>query len=123
MYRKLVSIIVLLSFVSYLASCTTMRYVPREEISKVEQESTVWVIMIDGTQYEIKDPKIDGSKLTGYVEQEGYREIEFSEIESLGIKELDEKKTIKMAAIGVTGAIILIWLLSDGESDGPPCST
>ena len=121
MYRKFVSFVVLLSFVSYLVGCTSMRYVSPEEMSELEQESSVWVTMTDGTQLEIKEPKVERSKLTGYVDREGYKEIDFSEIESLGIKEPDQKKTILLGVMGFTGAFILIWVLSDGESDS--CST
>ena len=98
-----------------------MRYLSREEISEVEQKSSVWVTLADGTKYEIKEPKVEGSKLFGYVEGEGYKEIDLSEIESLGIKEPDTGKTIVLWAIGITGAIILISVLGDGESDS--CST
>ena len=98
-----------------------MRYLSGEEISEVEQESSVWVTLADGTKYEIKDPKVERSKLVGYVEREGYKEIDLSEIESLGIKEPDTGKTIVLWAIGVTGIVILISVLSDGESES--CST
>jgi hypothetical protein len=123
MYRKFVSLVVLLSFVSYLAGCTSMRYISPEETSELEQKSSVWVTMTDGTQLEIKEPKVERSKLVGYVEGKGYKEIEFSEIESLGIKEPDQKKTMMLAAIAVTGAFILVWVLSSGDEDSEPCST
>lgn len=123
LYRKFVSIIVLMSFISCTVGCTSMRYVSREELSMVEQKSSVWVIMMDGTKIEVKDPKIEDSRLAGYVEPEGYKEIHFSEIESVGIREQDVSKTVKMAVIGVTGAIIVLWILSDSDSEEPPCST
>ena len=122
MYRKILSFIVLFSFVSYLAGCTSMRYVSREEMPEIEQEPSVWVTMVDGTQYEVNTPKIVDSKLAGHVEGEGYKEIDISEIESLGIKKLDKGKTIVLGMIGVTGAIILIWNLSN-DKDSEPCST
>jgi len=100
-----------------------MRYVPPEEIYEVERQSVVWVTLADGTEYEVEEPKIEDSTLVGYVEAEGYKEIEFSEIESLGIKELDKRKTVKLAAIGITGAFVLIWVLSNGESESEPCGT
>lgn len=121
MYRKFASLVILLSFVSYLVGCTSMRYLSREEISEVEQKSSVWVTTTDGSQFEIKEPKVESSKLVGYVKPEGYKEIDLSEIESLGIKEPDQRKTILLGVMGFSGAFILIWILSDGESDS--CST
>jgi len=123
MYRKIVSLVILFSFILYLASCSSMRYVSKDEISRVEQKSSVWVILVDGTQYEVEDPRIEGSKLVGYIEPEGYREIDISKIELIGIKEPDKRKTLKLTAIGLTGAIVLFWIMSDSDSDEPPCST
>jgi hypothetical protein len=123
MYRKLISFIVLLSFISCFVGCTTMRYVPREDIFQVEQKSRVWVTLADGMRYEIQEPKIEGSKLVGYVEGEGHKEINLSEIGFLEVKELDKRKTVKLVAIGLTGGIVLIWALSSGDSDEPPCPT
>lgn len=123
MYRKIVSLVILSSFVFYLAGCTSMRYVSPEEVPRVEQKSSVWVIMVDGNQYEVEEPRIEGSRLVGYIEPEGYREIDISKIELIGIKEPDKRKTLKLAAIGLTGAIVLFWILSDSDSDEPSCST
>jgi len=99
-----------------------MRYISQEEVSEVEEESSVWATMLDGTRYQIQMPRIENSKLVGYVEGEGYKTIALSEVESLGIKELNKEKTIILGIVGVAGAIILIWGLSgDGESE--PCRT
>jgi len=100
-----------------------MRYVSPEEASELGQKSSVWVTMTNGTQLEIKDPKVEHSRLVGYVDQEGYKEIDLSEIESLGIKEPDERKTVILGVIAVTGAFILVWVLSSGDGDSEPCST
>ncbi len=123
MYQKSVSLIILLSFVSYLGGCTNMRFVSPQETSELGQKSSVWVTMTDGTQLEIKDPEVVESKLVGYVDQEGYKEIDLSEIQSLRIKEPDQRKTIMVAATVVAGAFVLVWVLSSGDGDSEPCST
>lgn len=123
MYRRSVSLVVLLSFVSYLVGCSSMRYVSPNEMADVERESTVWVTTTDGTQYEIKEPKVEGSKIVGYVEREGLKEIDFSEIESLGVKEPDQRKTLLLGVIGLTGVAILVWILTDGSGESEPCGT
>ena len=123
MYRKLVSFMVLLNLVSYLGGCTSMRYVSPEETSELGQESSVWVTMTDGTQLEIRDPKVDDSKLVGYVDQQGYKEIDLSEIVSLGVKEPDQGKTMMLAAMVAVGAFVLVWVLSSGSGEDESCST
>ncbi len=123
MYPKSVSFIVWLNLVSYLGGCTSMRYVSPQQTSELEQESSVWVTMTDGTRLEVRNPKVEDSKLIGYVDGEGYKEIDLSEIESLGIKEPDQKKTMLVATMAVTGAFILVWVLSSGDEDSEPCST
>jgi hypothetical protein len=122
-YQKSVSLIILLSFVSYLGGCTSMRFVSPQETPELGQNSSVWVTMTDGTQLEIKDPEVEQSKLVGYVDQEGYKEIDLSEIQSLRIKEPDQRKTIMVAAMVVAGAFVLVWVLSSGDGDSEPCST
>jgi len=97
-----------------------MRYISPDELSEIEKESSVWVTMADGTQYELKEPKIEGGKLVGYAEPLGYKEIDSLEIESLAIKELDQTKTIALTIFGIAGAVVFISVLSDG---GEGCST
>lgn len=123
MYRKLVSFMVLLNLVSYLGGCTSMRYVSPEETSELGQESSVRVTMTDGTQLEIRDPKVEDSKLVGYVDQQGYKEIDLSEIISLGVKEPDQRKTMMVAGMVAAGAFVLVWVLSSGSGEDEPCST
>jgi hypothetical protein len=113
MYRKLVFFIVLMSFFIYLAGCTSTRYLSKDELSEVKQESPVWITMADGTRYEMKEPKVEGSRLVGYIEGEGYREISFSEIDSLSTGEPDPGKSALLVFVGIAGAIILSLVLYD----------
>jgi len=99
-----------------------MRYISLEELSEVEQKSSVWVTMADGSRYELKEPKVEDSKLVGYIEPEGYREIDTSEIESLGIQEQDRTTTIALTMFGIAGAIILIAVRSDDSGGSGSCS-
>ena len=122
-YRRLISYILLLGFGYYLGGCSTMRRVSREDIYHVQGKPSVWVTMADGTRHEVKEPRIEDSKLIGYVEGEGDKEIDFSEIEFLEVKEIDKKKTMKLVAVGITGGIVLIWALTAEDSDEPPCPT
>ncbi len=86
MYRKIVSVIILSAFVSYLVGCTSMKYLSRDKISEINQKQSVWVMLADSSQYEIKKPQVKGTQLTGYFGAEGYREIDISEVESIGIR-------------------------------------
>lgn len=118
MYRRVVSLIVLVAFLSYLWGCTSMRVLPREEMGEVEQNSSVWVTLYDGTQYEMKQPKARDSKLVGHVVGEGYREVDFANVRSIGIKRVDTIKTIVLTAVGITGYVLLMALIRKGFSPG-----
>lgn len=123
MYRKCISLLVSLSFLLYLSGCTSMRYISKEEIPELRQGSSVRVTMEDGTQYNMKDTKLEDSKLVGYVEPEGYKEIDSSKIASLEIRKLDQAKTIALGVFGVIGTIVLISVLSDGGGEDELCPT
>jgi hypothetical protein len=79
--------------------------------------------MTDGTQLQIRNPKVEDSKLVGYVDSEGYKEIELSEIASLRIEEPDQRKTMMVAAMAAAGAFVLVWILSSDSGEDEPCST
>jgi len=120
MYKRFVSVCTLMSFVLYLAGCTTMRHVTFNEISGPERPASVVVKTDDGTKYEVKEPRIDRTKLVGKVDGDGYKEIDLAEIEWVRTEETDKKETIKWAAIGGVGAGLLIWILaSSGKSQHP----
>ena len=122
MLKKSVSVILILSFILYLAGCTTTRQITRKDIKDQGKVKSVWVSTDDGRRFEVTDAEMEGNKLFGYVRGEGYTEIDLSQVEWLEVKEVDKKKAIKWVAIGVTGAIVLVWLVS-GDSDEGPCST
>lgn len=123
MHRRVISFFVLVSLVPYLGACSSMRYVSPQELSEVEHKSSVWVTLTDGTRYEVKEPKIMGSKLIGFIEPEGYREIDSSEIEWLGLRELDKTKTAAVGLFGVAAVVVLICMMSRGDENGGPCYT
>ena len=122
MYRKLIALFVLFSFLLCLVGCTSMKYVSREELAEAEPKSSVWVTLKDGTEYKIDMPKVEQSKLVGYVEGDIYKVIDLSEIESYRVKEPDTGKTMIWGVLGITGAIVLIWGLTKGGGSGI-CST
>ena len=120
MFRKLLSILTLLSFVLYIAGCSTMRHVTYQELSGPEKPASVLVKMDDGTKYNVKDPRVEHNTLIGKVDGEGFKEIDLLEIEWVGVKEASSKKTITLAALGAAGAGLLIWILaSSGKSERP----
>lgn len=123
MYRRFISLLVFLSFITYLAGCTVMRCVSPDQMSEVKQESSVWVTTAYGTRYEMKEPSTEDSKLVGFVEGYGHREIDSTEIKILEMKELDKTTTIALGVFGVVGAIALIDVLSNGGGGSEPCPT
>jgi hypothetical protein len=122
MFKKSVSVILILCFIVYLVGCTTTRQITRQELKDQGKARSVWITTDDGKKFEVTDAEIEGNKLTGYVRGEGYKEIDLSQVEWLETKEVDKKKAIKWVAIGVTGAIVLVWL-TGGDSGEEPCST
>lgn len=100
-----------------------MRYISREEIPELKEGASVRVTMEDGTQYNMKDTRVEDSKLVGYVEPEGCKEINSSEIASLEVRKLDQAKNIALGVFGVVGTIILISVLNDGGGEDELCPT
>ncbi len=123
MFKRCVSIILLLSFILYLVGCTTTRQITRQELKDQGKARSVWITTDDGKKFEVTDAEIKGNMLTGQVRGEGYKEIDLSGVEWLEVKEVDKKKTLRWVAIGVTGAIVLVWILSADSGEEPPCST
>jgi hypothetical protein len=120
MYRKFLAIFTLLSFLIYIAGCSTMRHVTYQELSGPEKPPSVLVKMDDGTKYKIKEPRVEQNKLIGKVDGEGYKEFDFLEIEWIRVNEVDSKKTLKMATLGAVGAGILIWILASSDKSERP---
>ena len=123
MYKKYLSLFTLLSFVLYLAGCTTMRHVTYQEISGPECPPSVQVKLDDGTKYQVKEPRIEQNRLVGNVDGEGHKEIDLVDIEWVGVKETDKKDTLKWAAVGAAGAGILVWILASSGKSQPRTST
>ena len=120
MFKKFLSILTLLSFVLYMAGCSTMRHVTYQELSGPEKPPSVLVKMDDGAKYKIKEPRVEQNKLVGKVDGEGFKEINLLEIEWIRVKEADSKKTLKMATLGAVGAGILIWILASSDKSERP---
>jgi len=120
MYRKIVSVFILMAFIAYLGGCSSMRYLPKDQFSEVDQKKDVWVTTVDKKQYKIIQPKIKGSQLCGIAVGDGYKEFDFSEIESIGIKETDKNKTFAVSAMGIAGLVFLISVMNDGSDS---CNT
>ena len=122
MLRKLTSLFLLICLTFSLTNCTSLRHIPREELAGLQTKETMVVTLTNGRQLEIKEPRIEGSQLVGYVEPEGYRTIELIHVESAAIKELDKKKTIGLAAWGLVAAVVAITLATN-KDDPEPCPT
>lgn len=116
MYHKIISIIMLSTFVSYLVGCTSIKYLSNDKISEIDQKQSIWVILADSSQYEIKKPQIQGNQLSGYFGEEGYKEINISEVEKIGIRKVDVGKTLLIGTAGFAATILLISALSSDNS-------
>ncbi len=116
MYRKIISIIILSTFVSYLVGCTSMKYLSHDEISEIDQKQSIWVTLADSTQYEIKKPQVKGTQLTGYFGAKGYKEINISEVESIGIRRVDAGKTLLIGTASFVGAMLLMSAFDSDNS-------
>jgi len=123
MFKKCICVILIFSFIPYLTGCTTTRQITRQELKDKGKSCRVWITTNDGKRLEVTDAEIKDEKLTGNVRGEGYQEIDLSGVEWLEVKEVDKKKTMRWVAIGITGAIALIWILSADSEEEPPCST
>jgi hypothetical protein len=120
--HKGTTILVLLCLSLSLAGCSTTRQIPKEEPSQWKTRSKVWIILNDGRQYRVTDPRLSDSRLTGHFHPDDRSQVELSEIESLSIKELDKTKTFLLVAWGLVATGFFIGVLID-ESKSEPCST
>ena len=68
--------------------------------------------LVESTQYEVKKTQIKGIQLTGYFGAEGYKEVDVSNIESIGIKKIDAGKTLLVGTASFFGAMLLISAFS-----------
>jgi hypothetical protein len=88
----------------------------------LQTKGSLLITLTNGRTLEMKEPRVEGSQLLGYVEPEGFRTIELARIESAEIKELDRKKTIGLAAWGLVATIVAITLMT-GEDEPDNCYT
>ena len=47
MYRKIVFTFILIAFIVYLGGCSSMRYLPKDQFSEVEQKNDVWITTVE----------------------------------------------------------------------------
>lgn len=129
MGQKCIALIVIIATLSYTVGCTSMRTLPREEMSNLAEREKVLVKTEDGMEYLIKEPWIQDSKLMGFVEEEGHKEIELSKIQSMKAEELHPVKTLIATVVLTTGGILLISVIfrgilfgagSDSSDDSSP---
>ena len=120
MFRKIVSLIISITFIFYLISCTSTRYLSNEELSQEEEISVLHVTTKDGKQLTLNDPILEDKVLTGYLEGVTFTEIDTSNVESMGIKKLKKGSTLLVGAVGIAAAIL--FLTSQGSSSDD-CST
>jgi len=119
MSYKSISIIMFVTALLNLASCSRMRYFSREEVFRVKDEASIVVITKTGARYELSQPQLVDSVLVGVVRGMGNQRFAVTDIDSIGIKELDQGKTAILGIVGVTGALIIISnLIPDDDDDG-----
>ena len=68
--------------------------------------------LVESNQYELKKPQIKGIQLTGYFGAEGYKEVDVSNIESIGIKKIDVGKTLLIGTASFVGTMLLMSAFS-----------
>ena len=120
MFRKIVSLAITITFIFYLFSCTSTRYLTNEELSEESEISVLHVKTKDGQQLKLNEPIIEGRVLSGYLEGVTYTEIDTSNVESMAIKKLKKGSTLFVGAVGV--AAVMLFLASQGSSSDD-CNT
>jgi len=123
MNKKIISLILIATFLFYFLSCTSMRYVNKEELSDESEISKLHIKTKDGQEFVIHEPIVEEQILSGYLEGIDYKEVNFSEIESMGIKKLNKGGTIILSAAGIAVAVLFIASQGSGGSSNTDCST
>ena len=97
----------LVSFLLVLASCTSLNYFSKQEISQVNKEAEIWLFS-GGEKMKMLHPQLQDSSLVGFVVGKGQQEFAVTEIDSVGVTKLNQRKTYFYGIIGVSVALILI---------------
>ena len=63
MIQRIVPYVILFSFLFYTWNCTSMKYLSHNDVSNMEKEQTLWIILLNGEQVKVKEPKIKDTKL------------------------------------------------------------
>ena len=116
MIGQRVCIVVSSALLLFTWGCTSMKTLSRNEFSDLNENTTVQVTMMDGSQHIVKESRIQNSTLVGLMDGERIAEIDLSDIETIKIKKLNYLKTSVAGAVGIAGVMVLISTLRTSES-------
>jgi len=113
MYRIIISFCLIIVFMFSIMSCgTKTKDLKKEEISRIESQKVIWITTKDGAELELKNPKIQGSKIVGTY-YGNVREVGISDILLVKVKKIGFDETIVLAtAAGATGTALFIGCLT-----------
>jgi len=105
-----------------LSSCSSRIPLPPEDPSQWAGRSRIFLVLTDGSEYTVTEPSLKDSTIEGSFSPGDRREVGLDEIASLSVSKLDRTRTIGLAVLGLTAAVILIALLGGGGGQAP-CPT
>ena len=116
-------LIVFAVIVTVSASCSRTKYLVREDFSRMEKKSSAQIILIDGTEHKIRNPRIENEQVIGTLDDEALVSFDFEKIDTIAIKEFDAAQTIIFGAVGVGTALLILSSLDNNSTESDDCYT
>jgi len=116
------TLFLLLCLILSLSGCSTRVPLAIEDPSQWTTRSKISIVLDNGREYIVREPRLADSKLQGIFSPDDRQEAELAEITSLSVRELDTARTVGLALWGLAATIVLITLLGDGGGE-EPCPT
>jgi len=115
-YKALTFLVMLIFFFS----CTkSFIYVAPQEEIRISSSDKVTIILKDGTEIELKQPKVENEKIVGVTKKDEKKEIEISSIQAVKIEKVESSLAYLYAGIAVVAGILIIGVATAPE---PPPS-
>ncbi len=111
MLRNIISVLLTVTLLSQIA-CMTLRLLTMDEISTVDSDSELQVVLRDSSELRVFHPVFQDEQLTGQDPSGNPVRISKDQIRAMAVRERDRRKTLMVGIAGTASVLILIGALS-----------